>query len=362
MDQTDELGSGPGLSRWWRRGLAAVLLCAVLPAWAEDAPRDWRTTLHDRLAAVDAALPGELGVYVKNLDTGEALSFRGGERWYLASGVKLPVAIAVLRAVERGELTLASTVALEVADYVDGAGETNWQPPGARLRIRYLFEQMLIHSDNTATDMLIRVVGLDRVNRVARELMAEGVHITTLVDVRRHVYGALHLDAFGLSGMDFIALRKLDDEDRRVARLARLIGISKRELRMDDLDSAFAAYYATRLNSARLSAFARLLEKLVAGEALSPEHTAYLLNVMRRVETGKQRIRAGLPDAVSFAHKTGTQHRRACDFGIATAARDDARRVVIAACTRGVLSVARSERALRAVGEAVTASGLLGSR
>ena len=63
---------------------------------------------------------------------------------------------------------------------------------------------------------------------------------------------------------------------------------------------------------------------------------------------------------VRFAHKTGTQHQRFCDLGIASVrvgAREE--QVVIAACARGSASLAAGERALRDVGAAVTASGLL---
>ena len=35
------------------------------------------------------------GVHVRDLDTGQSFSFHGEERWYLASSIKVPVAIAV---------------------------------------------------------------------------------------------------------------------------------------------------------------------------------------------------------------------------------------------------------------------------
>jgi beta-lactamase class A len=45
-----------------------------------------------------------------------------------------------------------------------------------------------------------------------------------------------------------------------------------------------------------------------------------------------------------------------CDFGIVSIPEP---RVVVAACTRGEASLTRSERALREIGAALTASGLL---
>src|SRR5690606_6216326 len=107
--------------------------------------------------------------------------------------------------------------------------------------------------------------------------------------------------------------------------------------------------------------FGRMLAALVEGRALGRRETDYLLALMARVQTGHRRVRAGLPAGSRFEHKTGTQHRRTCDLGIATvpaAHRDRApARVVIAACVRDV-GTAAGERALRDVGAAVTASGV----
>ena len=296
-----------------------------------------------------------------DLDSGETVSMRAEEMWYLASGVKVPVAIAVIRLIENGELSLDAELILSADDYVDGAGATNHHRPGTPLSVRYLIEQMLIYSDNTATDMLIRRVGLDYVNAVARELQSDaGGPITTLADVRRHVYSALHGDAFQLTGNDLLALRRAAMGSQRIDRLAELLGVSRADFLIADLDQAFDAYYATALNAAPLRDFGQLLAAVAEGRALGPDGTGYLLDVLARVVTGERRIKAGLPKSAVFAHKTGTQHRRVCDLGIALSS-DPAggRRVVIAACSRGPVALVRSERALRDVGAAVAASGVL---
>ncbi len=320
----------------------------------------WTQDLNARLARIQEDFPGELGVHVRDLDSGESVSMRAEEIWYLASGIKVPVAIAVVRAIENGTLALDSRIVLEASDYVDGAGSTNSHRPGTPLQVDYLVDQMLVYSDNTATDMLIRTVGLDRVQAVARELMVESDGaITTLADVRRHLYSALHGDAFQLSGNDLLALRRSAAGSARIDRLAQLLGVSRSQFLMTDLDSAYDAYYASGLNAAPLTDYAQVLVALAEGRALAPEGTGYVIDVMSRVATGDRRIKAGLPRGTVFAHKTGTQHRRACDFGIAL--RGDAeggRRVIIAACTRGAVPLARSEQALRAVGAAVAASGV----
>lgn len=334
-------------------GLLALLM--AVPVSAVPAGPLWTTDLAARLQAIDDQLDGEIGVYVQALDGSGSVSWRADESWYLASGIKVMVAIAVLRAVESGEFGLDTALTLQASDYVDGAGHTNRRPPGSELSIGWLLEQMILDSDNTATDLLIGRVGLDRINAVALELMPECGAITTLADVRRQTYAGLHPKAAGLVADDLLALRSLRGE-ARLRGLAERLGVPRSEFRLATLDAAFDAFYATRANSGTLEAYGRMLAALHRGEALGPEGTRHLLGLMQQVRTGARRLKAGLPPDSVLAHKTGTQHRRACDLGIVEHA---GRGLVIAACARGAPKLAASERALRAVAEAVVAAGAL---
>ncbi len=322
----------------------------------------WTLKLQSALEAVDARHAGDIGVYVRHLGRDESFSYRADEPWYLASGIKVPVAIAVLRAVARGELALDTRIELRAEDFVDGAGATNHHRAGSRLRLDWLLEQMIVHSDNTASDVLIRSVGIEAVNAVAAELTdTAGLRITTLADVRRLAYGELHPSAARLRSADLLALKRSGTGQARVDKLVQLLQIPPRELRQPSLDRAFEAYYASEVNSASLVDFGRMLAALAEGRALDMPETSYLLDLMARVQTGQRRIRAGLPPDARFAHKTGTQHRRTCDLGIATVpaagTSTPPARVVIAACARGT-GMAAGERALRGIGAAVTASGV----
>lgn len=308
----------------------------------------------------------EVGVYVRHLGTGAAFSLRADEPWYLASGIKVPVAIAVLQKTERGELGLESRLRLEATDRVDGTGRTHQHPTHAHLRVDYLLEQMLVYSDNTATDLLIRHVGLEDVNRWARRLSGWDFRITTMADVRRKTYGAFHVKGAELAFDDWVALRRTlaAGQNARGALLSRLIGVSPEELSVDTLDGAFEGFYAEGHNSAPLRAYGELLARIIRGRAVGEAGTAYLLRTMARIQTGKMRLRASLPPEITFAHKTGTQHRRVCDLGMTLPHPGNGSPpapVVITACTRGFPSVAAAEQALRDVGAAVTASGVLDS-
>lgn len=351
---------------------AAVLACVVSSSSVAQADPDrpgalgaaglWDARLATELARVDARHAARVGVHVRDLETGAAVSHRDDKPWYIASSVKVPVAIAVLRGVERGQFDLDTRLLLRASDYVDGAGSTNRHPVGARIAVRELIEQMIVYSDNTASDMLIGLVGADEVNAVVAQLVPQGFgRITTLADVRRRIYAELTPAAQHLAGRDLLALHAQRSDADRLALLSRLTGTPVERFNQPSLEAAYRAYYALGLNSARLSAYADLVARLAEGQALSPAHTAYLLGVMERTATGPRRLKAGLPGEARFAHKTGTQRRRTCDSGLVSVPRAGrpAQRVVVVACTQGELSLARADLALRDVGVALCRSGLI---
>ncbi|HDZ47639.1 hypothetical protein LCGC14_0059380 [marine sediment metagenome] len=373
------------MRHWIERGLIALALLITLSAEADvyntnwyyevDKQSAWQGDLTARLQAIEESFGGELGVYVQNLTSGEAYSWRADDPWYWASLVKVPVAAQVLAERQAGTLSLDERLTLSRSDFVDGAGATNWHDPGTPISIRYLMEQMITVSDNTASDMLIDRVGLEAVNeRTRRMIAASGGDpsavgpITKLVGVRQGVYGQLHPDARRLGGMDFIALRQHPVSQRGQA-LARTLGVSTDTFTQPDYDRAFDAYEATGENVGTLSAFGDLLASLQpfhqghAMDDLDAEHRQVLLDVMRRTSSGKQRLKAGMGEDISFAHKTGTQQRRSCDAGIAERANVDSDTVgawVIVTCTRGPAALSAHERAMASVGEALRYSGALG--
>lgn len=343
---------GEGITLGSVKILSILFLLAqpvLQPVWAFGA-----SVLQKRVERLETLFPGQFGIYVKDLDSGEAFSARADEFWYVASGVKVPIALEVLRQIDQGRFSLATRVRLRASDYLDGAGETNFQRPGSLLSVKYLLEQMLIHSDNTASDLLIRLVGLARVNRLVKSLVPDGFSkLTTLSDVRRNVFSGFHESARRLTNADFIALKQTSGEEGKKLRLAGFLKLSTGDFKVQKLDAAYSAYYAKKLNSATLRSYAQLLELIAEGKVLSAASTRYLLQVMERAQTGQRRIRAHFPEAIRFAHKTGTQHQRVCDFGIIT--NPEGGRAVVAACTKNIRSLDRAEAVLSELGEAIIA-------
>ncbi len=339
-----------------------ALALSIAPALAAaDTGNDPLGELEDRIAALDEATPGHLGVYIKRMSDGQVVAHEADRPWYLASTTKVPVAVAVLQRVEQGQLSLDTKLTLEESDYVDGSGRLLWIDPGATFTVGELLEEMLVHSDSTAADMLIRLLGEDDLNKQIRTRMVENGFgtLTTILQVRYDAYAELHTGVTRLDNMDFVRLKNAAPGPDRLEALRKTLDVPPEELRLPSIEAAFENYYERKRNSGTLTAFGRLLERLVGGELLSPPNTQRLLGWMEAMDTGEHRIKAGLPADVRFAQKTGTQLARICNVGVIRSTPgpdsgdDGDRSIVIAACMEKFPDFDQAEATLARVGEAV---------
>lgn len=77
-----------------------------------------------------------------------------------ASIIKIPLLIYLMERTEKGELDLNATYKLKKTDKVGGAGELQFKPDGYPVTYQILAAEMIRISDNTATNILIRKLGL----------------------------------------------------------------------------------------------------------------------------------------------------------------------------------------------------------
>jgi len=295
----------------------------------------------------------DFGIYVKNLESKAEYSHNADQYWYLSSTIKVPVAISLLKLVDQNKIQLSEKVKITKSAYRDGAGPTNWIKPGKQVTYKYLLDQMLLHSDNAATDLIIKRVGIDFVNKnVAKWVSGEKFGaITSLLDVRKKAYSEFHPGAQDLSNMDFFSIKKQRAPEKKLNRLAKILKISRKELRHQNLTAGFNAYYGKHWNSAHLTSYGELLEKLAQGKVLSARSTEMLLEILSRIHTGKKRIKKGLPKGTFWAHKTGTQHKQACDVGIA--GEKPGQQILILVCVKNWKTLKQAEKLMSKVSRAL---------
>ncbi len=222
----------------------SALLAGLLPfsAFAADA-----------LAELEQRAGGRLGVALLDTGSGRRWEHRGDERFGMCSTFKLPLAAAVLQAIDQGRLRADARLPLRRSERVPHMPVTEpllargWATP------LQLAEAVQVTSDNLAANVLLRALGGPEA--LTRWLRAQGDAVTRL--------------------------DRYEPEMNRVPP-------------GDERDTSSPA------------AFAATVARLCTGSVLGQESRERLIAWMRATETGRQRLRAGLPSNWRAGDKTGT--------------------------------------------------------
>jgi beta-lactamase class A len=139
-----------------------------------------KSGLQRLLDAELARFPGRAGVWVKHLTTGEEAGVRADETFNSASVIKIPVLVLAYQMAEKGQLSLAERITIRREDVRGGSGIFRHHDAGLQPTLRDVLLQMVITSDNTATDLAIaKVGGVARVNEWLKEHgFADGLELT----------------------------------------------------------------------------------------------------------------------------------------------------------------------------------------
>lgn len=109
-------------------------------------------------------LPGRISFYYHNLATGEEFSYNPHEKLMAASVIKLYVMAEAFRRIESGSLDPQQLISMKKKDYVPSCGAVAYLHEGLEVTILDLITLMIIFSDNTATNVLIDLMGIDEIN------------------------------------------------------------------------------------------------------------------------------------------------------------------------------------------------------
>jgi beta-lactamase class A len=140
-----------------------------------------------RLERELAKFQAQTGVFVKHLATKEEAGVRADQPFNSFSVIKLAIMLRAYHLSERGQLNLDERVQVRQSDLRDGSGILYTFDLGMKITIRDLITQMIITSDNTATDKVLSLVGgVDALNGWLRESgFAETRMIQTTLDFFR---------------------------------------------------------------------------------------------------------------------------------------------------------------------------------
>ncbi len=90
-------------------------------------------SLRQQISAIAAEAGGTVGVAIRNLNTGDTLTLNDTARLPMQSAFKFPIAMAVLKQVDEGKLSLEQTIPVTL---------TIFSKPTARCKTAFLKAQM----------------------------------------------------------------------------------------------------------------------------------------------------------------------------------------------------------------------------
>ncbi|MCY0865568.1 MAG: class A beta-lactamase-related serine hydrolase [Sulfobacillus sp.] len=143
-------------------------------------------TLQNQLQSIQEEFSGSYALYAEHLGTGAVVSFGEVDRPYeTASVMKLPILVESLRQCQEGIQDLNQPVVYRTADYVEGSGVLRYLSPGITLPLRDVLTLMVIVSDNVATNMVLRTIGIEAVNLMCQKIGLSHTRVLRTIDFNR---------------------------------------------------------------------------------------------------------------------------------------------------------------------------------
>ena len=224
------------------------------------------SSLDDEVARAAAASSGEVAVYARRMGHPVAVTLNADERFPTASIIKVVILLSLFQLAEKRPSVMHEIVTLKLSDFVGGSEILDGYNPGNTISIDRLARAMIEQSDNTASNVLISYLGLDRI--------ADTIHRA---------------------------------------------GLEKTQLHRHFMDVTAIMHHSENLSTAH--DMGTLLYQIERGahEAVytvaSPESCRAMIRIMLRQED-RDKIARGLPPGVPLANKTGEIDGVRNDIGI----------------------------------------------
>jgi beta-lactamase class A len=240
--------------------LLLVALSLVSVSYGQVADDPFKARFLESLKSITLSVDGVVGVAIKDLRSGQEFLINGDEIFPQASSIKIHILSEVFRQAEQGKFRMMDIMPVPPAARVGGSGVLNELGPGSvSMSIRDYAILMIVLSDNTATNLLIQLVGMDNINRSLESM-----------------------------------------------------GATKTKLQRVMMDLKAATEGRENIGTPREVMV--ILDKMYRGELVGKKASEEMISILRKPKEGP--IKAGLPESIEVAGKDGEVEAVRCDVGI----------------------------------------------
>lgn len=266
-------------------------------------------SLEETIQTIVNATDAEMGISIQHIESGETTDIDATAFFPMCSVFKIPVMCEAFRQIHQGTFSLDDRWTLDTSQKNLPSGILVFLQDGLQLTVRDLLTLMIIISDNTATDMIMHRIGVDKAEEYMRQLGLPDIHVCmTVRDIFNDILGP-----------------EAADPARVVTNLTR-----KREAPPTNRNGR--AYESTPNNDTSTPAeMTNLLAKICRGEVVDQAACDNMLHILLQQQLN-DRLPRLLPYGIPFAHKTGTLSGIRNDAGILYA--NDNTHVAITAYSR----------------------------
>jgi beta-lactamase class A len=249
------------------------------------------TELNKKINAIEKNSNGVMGITAIHIEKNKIITHNSNQRFFMASTIKLPIALAFLHRVDQKKDSLNQLIKLDTKNSVPGSGNLHYlfEKKQISMSSQQILKHMLSNSDNSASDTILqRVNGPEYVGSLLSALGFKNISINR--SILEMLLDSNHVDH---------SLLKTHRSVYSWKKIFNSVPLKQKML-------AWQRFENDKRDTTTPNDMAQLLVKLYKKQVLSESSTDLLIDIMEKCRTGRSRIKGLLPPNVKVAHKTGT--------------------------------------------------------
>ena len=247
--------------------------------------------LKKKINSIEKKSNSVIGITAIYIEDNKVIAHNGAQRFFMASTIKFPIALAFLHRVDEKKESLNRKINLDLNNSVPGSGSLyhSFEKKRMSMPSEQILKYMLTDSDNSASDTILHAVhGPEYVTKHMAYLGFKNILINrSILEMLMDTNYVNH--SYLNTPRSVYSWKKIFNSTP----------LSKKVL-------AWQRFEKDTRDTTTPNEMAQLLVKLYKKQVLSESSTDLLIHIMEKCRTGRSRIKGLLPANVKVAHKTGT--------------------------------------------------------